>query len=59
MYVLLQQIFSGVIVAPCTRVYVSLYLGLFVCLLGLYVPFYVTVLLFILANQFQEQNCKV
>ena len=53
-------IFTVVLLCPLVlSVYVILYVCLFVCLSWLYVPFYVTGLLFIVVNRFQEQNSKI
>ena len=49
----LHSFYSDVVVATCAQC-VCTFLFLFACLSLLYVPFYVTVLLFIVANRFQE-----
>ena len=54
-----NKFYGGVIVAPCAKCLCNFEFCLLVYRYCLYVPFHVTVLLFIVVNQFQEKNCKI
>ena len=52
-----NEFYSGVTVATSVQ-HLCNFVFLFACLSLLYVPFHVTVLLFIVANRFQKQTVK-